>query len=95
MACDMFDYGTKVRIGISYKKIPALCVIQPAGGLLMQKIFWSYVKNFWNLPRVTNTESQLVYANNFSLIFESYFFTETIKLVSAFLELLWEKRINL
>ena len=39
MACDMFDYGTKVRIGISYKKIPALCVIQPAGGLLMQKIF--------------------------------------------------------
>ena len=39
MACDMFHYGTKVRIEISYKKIPALCVTQPAGGLLMQKIF--------------------------------------------------------
>ena len=47
------------------------------------KIYWSYVKSFWKLPRVRKEGSQLVYINKFLPIFQSYFLTETIKKSSA------------
>ena len=45
------------------------CIVENA------KIFWSYVKNFWNLPWVRNEGPRLLNANKFSSIFQSNFLT--------------------
>ena len=47
------------------------CIVENA------KIFWSYVKNFWNLPWVRNEGPRLLNTNKFSSIFQSNFLTTT------------------
>ena len=75
-----FEHGVITQTGITFKKIPCYmhgsacewCIVENS------KIFWSYI-NIWNPLRVRKEGSQLVYANKFSFIFQSYFLTETIK----------------
>ena len=75
------QYGTIILTGIPSKKIPCYmrdsacmwCIVGSA------KIFWSYVKHFWNLPQARNTESKLFYGNKFSSISQSHFLTKTVK----------------
>ena len=75
----LLQHEITIRTGISCKKTPcymracSFCIVENA------KIFCSYIKYFWNLARVINKKSWLVYANKFPSIFQSYFFSETIK----------------
>ena len=70
-----------IRTGITSKKIPCYMRNSACRWRIVEnaKIIWSYAKHFWNLPHVRSTDSGLVYANMFSLIFQLYLLTETMK----------------
>ena len=71
------SHGIIMRKGIICEKIPwymwdsacRWCIDEN------EKVFWSYVKRFWNLPRERNTESWLVNEKKFSSIFQSCLLT--------------------
>ena len=71
-------YGTIMQTGTTCKKISCYMCDSACRWRIAENTK-SYVKHFWNLPRVRNTKSRLVNASNFSSISQSYFLTETIK----------------
>lgn len=70
------DHETKIWTRVTFKKISCYVPDSACRCRIVEnpKIFWSYEKNFWNLSRVKNAESRLVYKNKFSSISQSCFF---------------------
>ena len=72
----MEKYNGKIQENVI--KFTAICATQLAGGILLKiKKYFEMMLNFLKFP-LDKKRSQVIYANNLSLIFHSYFLTETI-----------------